>query len=307
MIMVSSRPTRRAVLGGLAGLAGATALTACQASQPEAPPPSAPATQTQRVVALDPFSTHNLLDFGLPPVGAQAGLDRGVFPEHRELYAALPKVGEYFEPDFEAIAALAPELILASTGQREFAAKLEAIAPTTLITAESSATWPQAAREIAAATDRMAEHDRLRDAYLARCADIRSRRAAVLGRDSWSVVWLATADGFSVRPADSNGAQVLALSGVRFDAVTAANPTGKDVKLSWEEADRIADAGVICLPGRTDGGTDPATELALAQPSFRALPAVRDGRIAIFKHITPGSYRNATALADELDAFLGAS
>jgi iron complex transport system substrate-binding protein len=295
------------VLGGLASLAGASALTACQSRQPPTSQSSAAAAQTLRVVALDPFSTHNLLDFGLPPIGAQTGLDRGVFPEHREQYAALPKVGDYFEPDFEAIAALAPELILASTGQREFAGKLEAIAPTILITAESSATWPQAAREIAAATGRLAEHDRLLAAYRERCADIRSRRAAVLRRHAWAVVWLATSDGFSVRPADSNGAQVLGLAGVRFDPLTTANATGQDVKLSWEEADRIADAGIVCLPGRTDGGTDPATELALAQPPFRALPAVRAGRVAIFKHITPGSYRNATALADELDAFLGST
>ncbi len=196
---------------------------------------------------------------------------------------------------------------MASTGQREFADKLEAIAPTTLITAESSTTWPQAAREVATATGRLAEHDRLLAAYEQRCAEIRSRRAAALQQRSWAVVWLATADGFSVRPADSNGAQVLARSGVRFDAVTRANTTGKDVKLSWEEADRIADAGVVCLPGRTDDGTDPATELALAQPAFRALPAVRAGWFAILTHITPGSYRSATTLADELDVFLGSS
>ncbi|MFC7625325.1 ABC transporter substrate-binding protein [Microlunatus sp. GCM10028923] len=304
MIKLSARPTRRTVLGGFAAAAGTSLLAACQRELPAAPQSPAGSPATLRVVTLDPFSTHNLLDFGLSPVGAQEGLDQAVFPEHRETYAGLPKIGSYFEPDFEAIAALNPELILASSGQAEFRDRLAALAPTTLITAESSSTWPKAAEEVAAATGRQAEHDRLRTAYLERCEEIKARHGYALGRHTWAVAWLATAEGFSVRPTESNGAQVLALAGVRFGRLTEQNDTGKDIVLSWEEADRIADADVICLPGRTDGSKDPTTELALDQAAFQALPAVRAGRVAIFNHITPGSYRNATALADELDTYL---
>ena len=304
--------TRRSLVGlGLAAGVGLGAFTGCsraeQGSDDPAPATTSAAvdpTAPTRIATLDPFSTYNLLDLGLEPVVAQAGLEAVINPAHAEAYAAIPKGGEYFELNLEAIAAESPELILASTGQAEAEAELAKIAPTVLITATTSSTWRQAATEVAEATGRTAVLAELEQAYEDRAAAIRAGRAGVLGELTWAMVWQGQAEGFSVRSALSNGGQVLDLAGVRWNEVTSAADGDADTKLSWEQIEQLADADVICLPGSTSTTPNEQTEFTRAQKVFQNLPAVGAGRVYVFDHLTPGSYLNASQLLEELDSAL---
>ncbi|MGO1974019.1 MAG: ABC transporter substrate-binding protein [Propionibacteriaceae bacterium] len=298
--------TRRSFLltAAVSGLALTAGCGAGSAESMGTPPSPSGSPTDQRIVTMDPFSTYNALDFGLVPVGAQEGLEGVINPRYADTYAELAKVGTYFEPNLEAIAGLAPDLILASTGQRELEDQLTALAPTVLVTATVSSTWRQAAAEVAAEVGRQREHDTLQQAYLDRAAEIKEARADVLADLTWAMVWQGKAEGFSVRSAESNGGQVLELAGVRYNALTGRADGDSDTELSWEQVDEIADADVICLPGTTTGDPDPGTELIKEHELFATLPAVQAERVVVFDYMTPGSYINATQLLDELDGFL---
>jgi iron complex transport system substrate-binding protein len=291
------------MLLGLGGMAGLGVLFGCGASSPggspDSPPPATPAGPS-KIITLDPFSTYNLLDVGIVPVGVQSELAEGINPRYATTYADLPKTGTYFEPNLEMIASLAPDLILASTGQAELEPKLSQVARTILVTATTSSTWRTAAREVAAAAGRSEAMTGLEKAYEARAAEIATTHAGRLSELTWAMLWRGTAEGFSVRSAESNGGQVLALAGVRYNAVTQRAQGDTDTELSWEDIDEIADADVICVPGSTNGKPNAMTDLITSSKVFATLPAVKAGRVLTFDYMTPGSYLNATQLLDEL-------
>lgn len=312
-MLTPSRPairTDRRTLLGAGAFAALAALTSCTTSTAAGPGSSlAPSTSPSadpaaKIVTLDPFSTYNLLDLGIVPAGAQDGLSEVINPRYADVYAGLPKVGDYAQPDFEAIATIAPDLILASSGQQAAESRLSRIARTVLVTATTSSTWRKAAQEVATAVGREDALAELRSGYEARAADIRDRHAPVLAKLTWAMVWQGKPEGFSVRSTKSNGGQVLALAGVRFNAVTQRADGDDDTELSWENVNQIADADVICLPGSTTGRPNSGTELIKAQRVFGTLPAVEAGHVIVLDYMTPGSYLNATQLLDELDAYL---
>ena|GEM_PF-6612952 len=302
------RISRRSVLG-LGALAGLGSLVACATpagptaarSGTTAPEPTAPA----RIVTLDPFSTYNLLDLGLEPVAVQEGLESVINPKYADAYRTITKAGTYFEPNFEAIAASAPDLILASTGQGEFETELAKVATTVLITGTTSSTWRQAAGEVATAVRRTEQMAELEKAYETRAAEIKQNRAAVLDSYTWAMVWQGKAESFSLRSAKSNGGQVLELAGVKYNAATQKADGDADTVLSWEQIEQLRDADAICLPGTTTGAPNEATELIKATKVFQSLPAAKAGRVFVFDYMTPGSYLNATQLLEEFDAALG--
>jgi iron complex transport system substrate-binding protein len=288
-------------------MSGLAAITGCSgdATQSAGADPSASSSPAARsIVTLDPFSTYNLLDLGVVPVGVQDGLETVINAKYAETYADIPKVGTYFEPNYEAIAEIAPELILASTGQVDLSANLEKIGRTVLVTGETSSTWRQAASETAEAIGRSAQLAELESGYETRAEKIKTAHADQLDGTTWAMVWQGTAEGFSIRSAASNGGQVLALAGVSFNATTQQADGDSDTQLSWEQIDQLADADVICLPGTTTGEPNEMTELIRSQRAFKALPAAQAERVFVFDHMTPGSYLNATQLLDELDAAL---
>ena len=300
---------RRAVLAGV--LAGAGWLSGCAPPSSPGSPSSAAATDPadsatpEVIVTLDPFSTYNLLDLGLLPAGVQDGLSDVVNPRYADQYAQIPKAGTYFEPQLEVIAALGPDLILASTGQAELEDKLTQIARTVLVAGTTSSTWRQAANEVAAAVGRVEAMNALERAYLTRAEEIENRHAERLAGLTWAMIWQGTAEGFSVRSPLSNGGQVLARAGAQYCAVATSAAGDSDTQLSWEQVDEIADADVICVPGSTNGRPNAGTELIRSAKTFATLAAVKAGRVIEFDYMLPGSYLNAGQLLDELDTALG--
>lgn len=310
-MLISSRtgraaPTRRAFLmltaGGVAALAAGCSATDAAPSS-DGSPTATGATRPGKVVTLDPFSTYNSFDLGITLSGVQEGLDAVVNPKYATTYADLPKVGTYFEPDFEAITRIGPDLILASTGQQELEPTLSKIAPTTLVTGTTSNTWRTAASEVAAALGHSSRMAALEKAYEDRAAAIKKTHADPLSSLTFVMIWQGTDKGFAIRSAASNGGQVLALAGATYIPITGTS-TESETELSWEQADRIADADVICVPGATNGSVNEMSELITKQPTFQALPAAKAGRVLTLDYMTPGSYLNATLLLNEFDAFL---
>ena len=84
--------------------------------------------EPKTVVVFDMASIDTLDALDVP----MAGLPTAPFPDYLAHYAgdATPKVGSIFEPDFEAVAALAPDLIIAGGRSSEQTEALARIAPT---------------------------------------------------------------------------------------------------------------------------------------------------------------------------------
>lgn len=89
----------------------------------------------QKVVALGWGDAETALALGVQPVGASDWVEfggKGVGPWAEDLYDEAPEIIATMEPDYEAIAALEPDLILdtKSSGEQERYDRLSEIAPT---------------------------------------------------------------------------------------------------------------------------------------------------------------------------------
>lgn len=83
--------------------------------------------------------------------------------------------------------------------------------------------------------------------------------------------------------------------------LSASATDGRDIEVPWEQVAKLVDADVIGLPTKNDGSPDPDTTRIRRHRMFRLLPAPLAGRVRMFAHFTPGSYRSAIGLLDELD------
>ncbi|MFM1918635.1 MAG: hypothetical protein RLZZ303_269, partial [Candidatus Hydrogenedentota bacterium] len=105
------------VIGALALL---TVLAACGGNEAAAPPPATPDAPARRIVSLVPSFTETLFALGAGDrvVGVSA------YCNYPEAARALPKAGGYHDPNYEAIIALKPDLVLLSAFREETAERL---------------------------------------------------------------------------------------------------------------------------------------------------------------------------------------
>ena len=127
-------------------LASLLVLAGCGGGDSESSDTSGPSVDTkfgsvdvpadpQRVVALGWGDAETALALGVQPVGASDWVEfggMGVGPWAEDLYDEAPEIIATMEPDYEAIAALEPDLILDtnSSGEQERYDRLSEIAPT---------------------------------------------------------------------------------------------------------------------------------------------------------------------------------
>ena len=152
--------SRRAILTAV-GLGGAAALSGCGLANSSRPAATATATSRsvknvdgsavnvptnpKRVVTLSEPTTDAILALGLKPIGVVAGRGQKTVPNYlSEKAKNIPIMGSIGQPNFEAIGAQKPDLILVDgTGLKNNAkalATLRAIAPT-VYTGDAGGDW----------------------------------------------------------------------------------------------------------------------------------------------------------------------
>lgn len=127
----------------------------------------------ERIVVLDSPALDALVALGITPVGAPQISDGRGFPAYlADELEGTESVGYIAEPDIDAIANLAPDLIIGSKVRHEaIYDELSAIADT--VFAEDSGTnWTDQAELTAAAVDRSDDMDELLDEVSARAAEV---------------------------------------------------------------------------------------------------------------------------------------
>ncbi|MCZ4079176.1 iron-siderophore ABC transporter substrate-binding protein [Rhodococcus sp. H36-A4] len=126
-----------------------------------------------RIVVIDSPHLDALVALGLTPVGATESAAGGGFPTYlADGLEATKGVGSTAEPDIEAIAALAPDLIIGSKVRHEtIYNQLSAIAPT-VYSVNSGTDWQEQARVTAASVNKSKEMDDLLSGLAARAVAV---------------------------------------------------------------------------------------------------------------------------------------
>ena len=312
--------SRRGFLAGAGGVAATLALAACAGGE-ESGGGGGGATRTvagangpvpipvdpQRIVCTDFYTTYALLDVGVTPTGTAEATLGGVLPEYQQIYDGIPKVGTPTALNFEAIAAQGPDLILGTlvpSLPADLGARLSGIAPTLLLPAAANpGSWGERALRTADAVNRLPQGEALKSSYDQHAARIRQQYAPTLGRTTWALV-RGSSGGvfFSDYPTSWSGV-VLADAGFRFGAF-AAGKTGAGGRLSYEQATQLDDCDVVLHLADTRGGVDANTQTLLAQPAFRQVRAVREGRLFPLPNYYCSHYKQGEAVQSYLETVL---
>lgn len=233
----------------------------------------------KRLVTLYQGATDTAVALGLAPVGVvESWLER---PMYRYLRDDLPEDVRYLgletQPDLEAIAGLAPDLIVGMRYRHTMAQPLlSRIAPTVI--ADSPFDFEAMLELVGEATGREARARALLDAWQARVADFRCRVAAELG-DAWPQrVSVVSFRGDHVRLYyDSFAWRVLEQLG--FLRPEAQRRSGWGIKLVSRENLPAMDADTIFVFMRDDPAVVALHRDWTAHPLWQNLEAVEQGRV----------------------------
>jgi iron complex transport system substrate-binding protein len=183
----SSSPARR-LIAAIAAVAGLALLAGCAGSAAEQPAAAGNGSSytvehamgetefdavPERIVVLDSPMIDALVALGITPVGAPEIGEGRSFPAYLadELDGTEP-VGYIAEPDIDAIANLAPDLILGSKVRHEaLYSELSSIAPT-VFSEDTGTNWTEQAELTAAAVDRSADMQEKIEEVSARAAEV---------------------------------------------------------------------------------------------------------------------------------------
>lgn len=274
-------------------LASALLLTACSggASAPEETPGAAVDTKfgavevpadPQRVVALGWGDAETALALGVQPVGASDWVEfggAGVGPWAADLYDTAPEIIATLEPDYEAIAALNPDLILdtKSSGEQERYDRLSGIAPTIGPPEGGDSyltTMDQQVTMVAQALGR-------EDEGTQQLADLNAKFAAAREADPGFAGKTVTV---ASRDANGWGAYIKGTERVQFmedlgfvqsPTIDALEPEGFSVPISAEQLNDLDADLLVAFPIYV-----PDSEIT-EDPAFQRIPAVADGRSVV--------------------------
>lgn len=244
------------------------------------------AVRPARVAALDVTLASNLASLGLTPV-AGPGLAAGWLEAQAPLLAdgvdpsAIEAIGEDGEPNLEALARVAPEVILGTSLNADLYDRLVAIAPTVLIERGTNAEWKRRFDAAATAVGRADEAARVRDRYRQAIDSlpdsVRAAEVAFVRPDDGSQFRIDGSGGFAGSVAADAGIGITdAPEGLGEDSDSAGFVT-----LSGERLDVLAAADLIVVPDFSAVSPDlePALAVFERNPLWASLPAVRDGRL----------------------------
>jgi iron complex transport system substrate-binding protein len=189
-----------------------------------------------------------------------------------------------FEPNLEAIAAAKPDLILDAWADEDMYQRLSAIAPTVEIKVESTTTWQEAQRLAGAATG----HEDAAEAAIADTEAEIARQAARLAAYTELAVAIAFQDSgeLVMIPGNEIGGRIVTELGMTVLAPTG----GTSGRFSLEQmGELLGDADIVLS---LDYGSLDDQE---ANPLFRQLPAVREGRyVTISSDLASACYQEST-------------
>jgi ABC-type Fe3+-hydroxamate transport system substrate-binding protein len=280
------------------------ALSACGTTEPPAAPPAAdpataaPITLTDlrgkqvtlprpatRVVGLEWNVVEHAVSLGVMPVGAADIDGYGKWVKAEPLEGAVADVGVRGEPSIDSIAALHPDLILATDELPDAAvAQMEAFAPVVFVAGgDAKDAIGQMRRNlelVASATGKEAEATALLAAFDAKLAEGKAQLAGRAGPRFVFADGYVEASQLSIRPF-AEGSLVSAVT-EQLGLVNAwpepGDPAYGLAQTDVEGLTRIGDANFLYIANDDDGG-DPFTTVLGDNAVWNSLPFVKAGEV----------------------------
>ncbi|UVI37525.1 iron-siderophore ABC transporter substrate-binding protein [Brevibacterium spongiae] len=233
----------------------------------------------QRVVALGWGDAETALALGVQPVGASDWVEfggKGVGPWAEDLYDEAPEIIATMEPDYEAIAALEPDLILdtKSSGEKKRYDRLSEIAPTVGSPEGGDnylTTMDQQVDLVAQALGREDEGEKLLSDLDEKFASVRKDHPEFDGKSV--TVGSKTSEGWGAYVGGSERVEFMKKLGFeQSEKIEALKPEGFSVSISEEKLDQL-DADLLVVFPIYIGDSEVTND-----PAFKRIPAVEDGR-----------------------------
>lgn len=279
-------------------------LTACGTSAAnDAATSSAPTTRTvstvfgdvqvpatpQRVAAVSYDTPWQLQSLDVRPI---ATIDYSRWtdqftPEQLAFVADAAKIGTYGQPNFEALAAATPDLIVGTADEIDQPTydKLAVIAPTVIVSGDSRGDWQSLTQRVAEATGRTdawiadrAAYEKLRD-------ETRATYSSVIDGNTWAHFSFGDDTGqFSIQlPTGSTGNLVVDEMGMKYPpaALALPDPDARGYSSpSLEQLPVVFDGVTAALTFEQPNGAPYEGITAITDsPLFRELPVSRDGHV----------------------------
>ncbi|MGO1311606.1 MAG: ABC transporter substrate-binding protein [Brevibacterium sp.] len=232
----------------------------------------------QKVVALGWGDAETALALGVQPVGASDWVEfggKGVGPWAEDLYDEDPEIIATMEPDYEAIAALEPDLILDtnSSGEQERYDRLSEIAPTVGVPEGGDnylTTMDQQVDLVSQALGKPDDGQKLLDDLDGKYEAARKAHPEFDGKSV--TVAAKTADGWGAYVEESGRVQVMKQLGFKqSETIAAQKAEGFSVPISEEKLSDLDADLLLVFPIYIEDSevTDDA--------GFKRIPAVEDG------------------------------
>lgn len=226
----------------------------------------------QHVVGLSASIIEVLFALGVTPAGVTEGIENPAA-------AGLPTFGTGYQLDFEAMAALEPDLIIANAQlQAQMADQLSAIAPTLYVLTQTAGDVPANIRLIGEATWKDTTADALAKAYESFLAFVPVAAAGHEGPSVLIIVGTLQMPNFG-KSTTYLGDMVTTLGGtIVGDDQPDAGPFPGYAQLSLESVVE-ADPDMILTITRGAPGTKPIPEAMASDPIWSSLSAFQNGRV----------------------------
>lgn len=269
----------------------------------------------ERIVSVDFYSPAALVDIGVTPVAVVnsyfTDVEGNAIPsEYRQpvIEGGAISIGEYWEPDIEAVVGADPDLIIATNDflplDSPMREQLERVAPIVTFTARRAGSWLTWSNEIAAILGRedelgrgKSEYERYREEVQERYADLfEGLTFAVFGPqdDQWGVY---AKDHFTTAVLQDLGAHFIDEDVPELGLDEDGYPTW----LSYEQLRLLNGADVILRYPNTDAAFDALQ----GNPLWETLPAVQQGRVFTYINLSvTGSYSWAIRNLRDLEQLL---
>lgn len=260
----------------------------------------------QRIVAVSYDTPMQMMSLGVPLLGAQD------YSRHRQEFSAdqfaslaeTEPVGAFGELDYEAVAALEPDLIIGDAFEidEQTYERLASIAPTAIVYGENRGDWKpvvDALGDIVGAQESLA---RTSAAYEAKIAEMQDTFAGQLDGQAFALVTVGGQEEFSIQyPIGVPGGLYEDLGVTYAPSIPDEEPETGFLSFPYEQIPEIlGGADVIVSPTQADGTTIEALAPLFDHRLFRTLPSVRSGHA--FELRAPNRPLDYVLAAEYLDA-----
>lgn len=260
----------------------------------------------QRIVGVSYDTPMQMMSLDVPLVGAQD------YSRHRKEFTAeqfdylsgTEPVGAFGELDFEAVAALEPDLIVGDAYEidEQVYERLALIAPTAIVFGENRGDWKpvvDALADIVGAEESLAE---VSAAYEAKIAEMRETFAGQLDGQTFALVTVGGQEEFSIQyPNGVPGGLYQDLGVTYAPSIPDEEPETGFTSFPYEQIPEIlGEADVIVSPTQADGTTIEALAPLFDHRLFQTLPSVESGHA--FELTAPNRPLNYVLATEYLDA-----